>query len=241
MSMTATEVATQSREPVGVDRTVARLKQAQAVAGAVFSIFVLLHLSNMALAPLGAETFNHYMGSLRQVYQIPLVEIVLVLGPIAVHAIAGIWLWLIRRREAPHSKRPLVSRLHTWAGCFLLVFIVGHILAVRGSSYFYGVFPNFEGLAFSIWYFPAYFVPYYFLLALAGFYHATNGLRMLAARQGWIISRQSQLAVTMIAAAWIALSLSALGGLLFDVGNPADNDFARLSAELLNLDLSKPL
>lgn len=216
-----------------------RLMHVQAVAGALFAVFVLLHLSNIALAPFGPEVFNQYQRVIRQVYQFPLIELLLVLGPLLVHAVVGVWLYLIRR--GGRSERPLRARLHSWAGVFLLVFIFGHILAVRGPSYFFGVYPEFEGLHFSLWYFPHYFFPYYFLLTMAGFFHAGNGLRMIAARQGLHVSPATQLTVMMIAAAWIALSLMALGGLLFTLGNPADSEFAQLGASLFGLDPATPI
>ena len=76
--------------------------------------------------------------------------------------------------------------LHRYAGFFLLVFIGGHIVAVRGASWFYDVYPGFEGLAFSIAAVPGYFYPYYFLLAVAGFYHGINGSRHRAWSAGRI-------------------------------------------------------
>ena len=217
-----------------------RLKQAQAIAGSLFAIFVLLHLSNIFLAPFGSDTFNEYQRHIRQFYQFPLVELVIVILPIIVHAIAGVWLWLIRRAASKVDTRPLRARLHSWTGVFLLLFIIGHILAVRGSSYFYGVYAEFEGLAFSLWYMPAYFYPYYFLLALAGFYHATNGLRTLAARRGSLLPAKIHTGVIIIAAAWILVSLLSLGGVLVDVENPADNDFARLAGEITGMNPNEP-
>ena len=215
-----------------------RLIAVQAIAGSLFAVFVMLHLSNIAIAPFGIDVFNEYQRTIRKFYQYPLIELLIVIGPLLTHAIAGIWLFSIRRGR--RHKRPFLSRLHSWAGCLLLVFIVGHILAVRGASFFYDVFPEFEGLAFSLWYFPAYFYPYYFLLALAGFYHATNGLRTLGARKGLKLTATIQATMTTVAGLWIMVSLLALGGILFNIGDPTDNDFARLGASLLNMDPDKP-
>jgi succinate dehydrogenase/fumarate reductase cytochrome b subunit len=194
----------------------------------------------LRLPPLGIEAFNAYQQSIRSFYQHPLIELVIVIGPILAHAIAGIWLFVPRRKQ-PQRQRPLLSRLHSWAGCFLLLFILGHIAAVRGPSFFADVFPEFEGVAFSLWYLPYYFYPYYFLLALAGFYHATNGLRTIAARNGIAISRSIQINATVIAAIWIAVSLLSFGGVLVPVENPADNDFARLLGSIWDADPTTPI
>ncbi|MFT7219819.1 MAG: succinate dehydrogenase/fumarate reductase cytochrome b subunit [Candidatus Azotimanducaceae bacterium] len=123
----------------------------------------------------------------------------------------------------------------------MLLFIVGHILAVPGSSFSYGVFPEFEGLSFSLWYFPVYFYPYYFLLALARFYHSTNGLQMLAAKNGLILNANIQKSMPALAARWIAISLAALGGLLFDVGNNVNHDFAQLLETVFGTDPTVPI
>lgn len=227
----------------GTEATKQQLRRAQAIAGVLFSMFVLLHLSNIALAPFGDGVFNSYQRFIRQFYQHPVFELLIVIMPIVIHAAAGIWLFLIRRSEAqaPQEKRPLINRLQSWAGCFLLLFIAGHIAAVRGPSFFANVFPEFDGIAFSLWYLPYYFYPYYFLLALAGFYHATNGLRLLAARSGVSISRTVQINATIAAALWITICLLSFGGVLMTVENPADNDFARLLGEIWGADPKAPI
>jgi len=220
------------------------LRRIQAIAGSLFGVFVLLHLSNIALAPFGIDRFNQYQQTIRAFYQYPLVEIGLVLGPLITHAVAGVGLFFVRggfTKKGSQTKRPLIARVHGWAGCFLLLFIVGHVLAVRGSSFFYGVFPEFQGVSFSLWYFPAYFYPYYFLLALAGFFHATNGLRMLAAQNGLILNANVQKSMTALAACWIAISLAALGGHLFDVGDNANHDFAQLLETVFGTDRTVPI
>lgn len=222
----------QRHETISTERLLVRTQQ---VAGAVFATFVLFHLSNIFIAPLGIEAFNGYQRLLQQVYQFPLIEVGVVLGPLVCHAVAGIWLAILRRGR--RGRRSLRARLHTWAGFFVLVVIGGHVLATRGASFFFGVFPEFQGLSFSLWYALAYFYPYYFLLAVAGFCHASNGLRMVLSLNGVNIPRRVQSIATAVVAVLVALSLLSLGGFLFDVGNPADNDFARLAETLFGIEI----
>ncbi len=214
----------------------ATLRRVQAVAGATFSVFVLVHLANILLAPLGPATFNGVQAALRQVYQQPVIEIVFVMLPLLVHLVASVWRLIRSRRRS----RPLRARLHLWAGLFLVIFIFGHIAAVRGPSLLVGVYPGFEGLAFSLWFAPWYFYPYYFLLALAGFYHATFGLLTLARRRGMAVPLSWHGPVTLAVAVLILLSLLSLGGILVDVGDPTDNDFARLAERLLGTRFDSP-
>ena len=233
--MSEISVLQNSQSAISAERLLTRV---QAVTGSLFAIFVFLHLSNVAMAPFGVEIFNDYQSLIRRFYQYPLVELAVVILPLLLHALAGIGLYFIRRRR---KRRPgLMKRLHTWTGVFLLLFIFGHILATRGASYFYDVRVEFEGLAFSLWFFPAYFYPYYFLLALAGFYHVTMGLRTLLNRFGITWSRRNHLIATFAAAAWITISLMSLGGLLFNIEGLADSDYARLAAQLTGLDPTEP-
>lgn len=108
-----------------------RLRRAQAIAGSLFAIFVLLHLSNIALAPLGIEIFNGYQQTIQKFYQQPVIELLIVLGPLIAHAIAGIWLFLLRRSNPATHQRPWHSRLHSWAGCLLLLFIIGTLSSLE--------------------------------------------------------------------------------------------------------------
>ncbi len=214
------------------------LVRSQTVAGALFFLFLLLHLSNILLAPLGAEVFNEYQRTVRALYQYPVIELVIVMIPIVVHAVAGVSLYFLRRGKK--AVRSLRARLHTWAGVFLLLVIVGHVIAVRGPSFFYGVFPEFEGVSFSLWYFPAFFYPYYFLLAVAGFYHGSGGMMMLLRRFGILRMRQLPSPLIGLVAAAFLTSLLAFDGRLFEVPDQLEDDFGKLYAEILDLDINSP-
>lgn len=218
------------RGPVPVVPLERVLIRVQAVSGSLFLMFLALHLSNVLIAPLGVDAFNAYQTTLRQFYQHPLVEIAVLMAPLVTHAIAGIWLRILRRRRGVKPRR----NLHFWAGTFLLIFVPGHILAVRGPSLVYGIYPEFEGVAFSLWFMPYWFYPYYFLLALAGLYHGTNGLGRVLIRNG-VISNTRKLIwpVISIGGIGVAISLMSLGGVFFETPDPMDNDFARLYISVL--------
>jgi succinate dehydrogenase/fumarate reductase cytochrome b subunit len=155
------------------------LKQIQAGTGLLFAVFLTLHLVNTWLASLGPAAYDAAQGILRQFYQFAPFE-AMFLAALMVHLISGV----LRIFSEPKRTLSHRARWHRYAGLFLLVFIGGHILAVRGSSIFYDVYPGFAGLAFSIEVAPGYFYPYYFLLALAGLYHGLNGIGIAAARLG---------------------------------------------------------
>jgi len=206
------------------------LKQIQAATGLIFAVFLTLHLSNTWLASLGPGAYDGVQGLLRQFYQFAPFE-ALFLASLMVHLISGVL------RIAVEEKRTLTSRArwHRYAGFFLLVVIGGHVLAVRGSSWFYDVYPGFAGLAFSIDAFPGFFYPYYFLLALAGLYHGLNGAGIAASRLGWLGALPSvHLRRATLAGALITvLALGGFGGWFFNVGAVWESSFAVLTTDIV--------
>jgi succinate dehydrogenase/fumarate reductase cytochrome b subunit len=202
------------------------LKQIQAATGLIFAAFLSLHLLNTWTASLGPGVYDGLQSALRQVYQFAPVE-ALILAALMVHVISGV----LRIVMEPKRTLTVRARIHRYAGFFLMVVIGGHILAVRGASWFYDVYPGFEGLAFSMKAVPGYFYPYYFLLAVAGLYHALNGAGIAASRFGWrrAVPRRTLARATAAGAALTVLALGGLGGWFFDVGNVAASDFALLT------------
>ncbi len=220
------------------------LKKLQAITGLIFATFVAVHLLNTWLAGLGPAAYDGVQVALRQVYQFVFVE-VLILSALLVHVVVGV----MRMVKEPTRTLTVRARVHRYAGFFLMLVIVGHILAVRGSSVFFDVYPGFAGLAFSIEFLPGFFYPYYLLLGVAGFYHALNGssiaLRRLRGRLGGRIGGlgrrfvlpQRRLAIaSSVAALVMVVSLLGFGGVWFDVGDVASSDFARLAKELLGVE-----
>lgn len=216
------------------------LKKLQAITGLIFATFVAVHLLNTWLAGLGPAAYDGVQVALRQVYQFVFVE-VLILSALLVHVVAGV----MRVVKEPKRTLTIRARVHRYAGFFLMLVILGHILAVRGSSMFFDVYPGFAGLAFSIEFLPGFFYPYYLLLGVAGFYHALNGsgiaLQRLRGRLGGLgwrfVLPQRRLALaSSVAALVMVVSLLGFGGVWFDVGDVASSDFARLAKELLGVE-----
>ena len=207
------------------------LTMVQAWSGLIFATFLSVHLLNLALATLGPGLFDSVQAILRQFYQFLPIEVV-ILGTLTVHLIVG----LMRMRRRVHASLSTRARWHRYAGLFLALVIVGHVLAVRGSSWFYDVYPQFAGLAFSVQFAPGYFVPYYFLLALAGTYHLVHGLPIALNRIGWVTQPLSnpRLRLLMGVVALVVLAvLASFGGLLWPQPDVHQSEFARLALDLL--------
>lgn len=206
-------------------------KALQAATGLLFAAFVSVHLLNTWLASFGPEVYDGVQRALRAVYQFAPLE-ALLLSALVVHLAIGLWhLW-----RGPKRALNTRARLHRYAGIFLALVIAGHILAVRGASWFYDVYPEFIGLAFSIDALPGYFYPYYFLLSIAGFYHALNGTGIALQRFG--IRRRLTDGTLKVAAGIAAVltgaALLAFGGVWTDVGDPAHSAFGQLALEIVS-------
>ncbi|MEM7080062.1 MAG: hypothetical protein AAF513_15680 [Pseudomonadota bacterium] len=197
------------------------LKQLQALTGLFFAVFLGVHLINLWLAPLGAAAYDGFQAVAQRAYQwLPLET--LLLACLLVHAAIG--LWRMRERRPPSTPQ---ARWHRRAGVFLLIFIAGHIMAVRGPSWFADIYPGFSGLAFSIDFAPLYFYPYYFLLALAGFYHGLYGATRALARFGLRFDVRLGLWTTAAGLCTVA-ALMGFGGVFGLADDPYESEFARL-------------
>ncbi len=123
-------------------RTTIALKILMAVSGAVFILFVLLHMYGNLQAFAGHDAFNEYAEHLRTFGQpmLPytgllwLIRIGLIVS-LVVHVFAAVVLWRRARaaRTTPyamkkHTGATQASRLMRWGGATLLVFIVWHLL-----------------------------------------------------------------------------------------------------------------
>lgn len=133
--------------------------QAQAASGAAFALFLLVHLVNTMVAVAGPAAYDGVQGELRAVYQVPPIEIAVVIGPLVVHIVSSVWRMVRRRRLGQPGPRATRSRLQRWSAIVLLVFIGGHTFATRGASLLYEVWPGFDAIAFTMLWVPAYFIP----------------------------------------------------------------------------------
>jgi succinate dehydrogenase/fumarate reductase cytochrome b subunit len=152
-----------------------KLQQAQAISGVLFGAFLLFHLVNTAVAVRGAQVYDGVQNTFRAVYQVPVIELGLVLAPLLAHMGLAITSMLRRRGKAlPMPGWP--ARLHRWSGRFLLIFVLGHVGATRLPALLADAPPHFAGVAFTFQWLPLFFWPYYPLLAIAGWYHFLFGL-----------------------------------------------------------------
>jgi succinate dehydrogenase/fumarate reductase cytochrome b subunit len=212
------------------------LARSQAVTGLLFLLFMALHLTNQILAAYSVGAYNAYQRAMQPVYQFPLLEIGLVMGPLILHI--AIALARMRLRRGRPRRVEWRAQLHRYSGLYLLLVIFGHIAATRGPSFFAGIYPGFEGVSFSLWFAPYFFYPYYVLFVLAALYHGANGtytaLRILGVRVPLVL-RTGWLFWTPIAlgAAFAVVGILGQGGWLYPISNPADNDYGRLLMRIL--------
>lgn len=196
-----------------------KLGQIQAASGVAFSLFLLLHLVTTASAVFGIDAYNHTLETLRHIYRPHLaVELLLIGLSGGVHLGCAVWQF-VRRRKVVNVGGPWWLRAHRLSGYFLLLVIVGHVLATRvaptlatgptatGSA-------DFSFLAFAVQWAPWFFWPYYLLLGLCGALHLCFGLylsgRILLPRRGTLPPGPSRL----LTALSLALSMVVICGVL---------------------------
>ena len=206
-----------------------KLARVQAVSGLLFSLFALVHLSNTALAVLGADVYDGFQSAARSVYQSPLLEVTLI-GVLFVHIVSGIL--RMRARRGSKAKPPLRLRLNRYAAYYLAIFIFGHIAATRLPALLADAPPFFGGVSFSMHFAPWWFYPYYALLGIAGLYHAFYGipvaLGVLGVRAPQLVRRGPGFWAPVTAGAGVIVAaVLAFGGFLYEIDDPFDNDFAR--------------
>ena len=206
-------------------RDVAReraLISVQAASGALFALFLLVHLFNQMLAVAGPTVYDDVQGELRSVYQAPVVELALVGLPLVVHVVVSVWRMVRRKRRGQPAPKGPRARMQRWTAIVLLVFTFGHILATRGTSLIFGVAPGFDGVAYTMVWFFSYFFPYYLIFSVAGLYHLLNGVALSLPRLGLrgpaaLRSGRTVFAAWLAGAVALALGLAGFAGAFHDV------------------------
>ena len=210
----------------------------QAGSGALFAVFLGVHLVNQMVAVAGPAPYDALQGQLRAVYQTPVVEIVLVMAPLLVHLVVSVWRMVRRRQAGRPAPRPPRARLQRYTAVVLLLFTFGHIVATRGASLIYAVVPGFDGVAYTmVWSF-GYFFPYYLLFSIAGLYHLLNGVMLASPRLG-LRGPQAARSGVIVTVGWIFGGVGLLLGLLGFAGAfcevrlaAIESPYARLLDEL---------
>ncbi len=207
-------------------------RRAQALSGVMLAGFAALHLLNLpfALVPGGYDAYQRMM---RVLYQSPLFEIPFVIAPLVVHVICSVR-GMLRTDRAPARTWP--ERLHRWSAWYLLLVIAGHVLATRGASLFYGVYPESAGIAFTLVWIPLFFWPYYAVLAISGVLHLGYGLpRAISVlrRTGDRSQRSVALMVGLLLTAMlVALGLLGFSGALYPIEDPFASDYAAMYRDM---------
>ncbi len=123
-------------------RSTIALKLTMALSGAIFVVFVLLHMYGNLKAFAGHDAFNEYAEHLRTVGEpiLPysgalwVIRLVLV-GSLAVHVAAAVALWRrasaarpVKYQVTKRASSSLSSRTMRWGGLTILVFLLWHLL-----------------------------------------------------------------------------------------------------------------
>ncbi|MFQ5705161.1 MAG: succinate dehydrogenase cytochrome b subunit [Gemmatimonadales bacterium] len=124
-------------------------KVMMAATGVIFFLFVLLHMFGNLKAFSGAEKFDHYAESLREMgapilghgQALWIVRVVLLLA-VTVHVVAAVQLWRMSKSARPvpyqhgleHAASTYASRTMRWGGVIIFLFVVYHLLHFTTGS-----------------------------------------------------------------------------------------------------------
>lgn len=160
-----------------------KLGPIQAASGAVFALFLSLHLLTAASGLFGPGQYDATLATLRHIYRPHVAVELLVMGAAgSIHITCAI-LQMVRRRKIVALQGSWWMRAHRLSGYFLLLVLIGHVLATRVAPTL-ATGPTATGkadfafLAFASLSVPAFFWPYYLLLSVAGATHLGLGLHL---------------------------------------------------------------
>ncbi|MFK7934883.1 MAG: hypothetical protein AB8G22_15345 [Saprospiraceae bacterium] len=141
------------------------MKNLHRISGILVSIFIIAHLSNHAMAWFGIAIHQSILASLRKVYRIPIIEIILV-AAFLLQAVSGVRLFFQLRKKGDKSS---VEKIKMYSGLIIGLFIIQHIPATIGQRILLDIDTNFYFAANVVLQEPLlyYFIPYYFLGIMA--------------------------------------------------------------------------
>lgn len=143
----------------------------------VIGAFVAAHIVNHLLAIQSPEAHIAFMEAFRQIYRLPVVEIVL-LGCVVFQIGSGVY--FIKARWG--LRRGFFEQVQSASGGYLAYFLLAHVGAVLFGRSILKLDTNFYYAAagMHVWPFQFYFIPYYFLAVVAIFGHVACALHWLA-------------------------------------------------------------
>ncbi|MBN48794.1 MAG: hypothetical protein CMN85_04580 [Spongiibacteraceae bacterium] len=190
------------------------------VSACVIGAFVAVHLLNHLLALESVDAHIAFMEAFRNLYRIPLVEILL-LACVAFQIASGIY--FIKARWG--QRRGFFERLQALSGGYLAYFLLAHVGAVLFARTVFNLDTNFNFAAAGIHVSPFqfYFVPYYFLAVVAIFGHVACAIHWLT-RNHFSLAARNRIgyAALSIGAVLSALIVAALAGGFYEITIPAE-------------------
>lgn len=215
------------------------VKQVQQVSGAVFGLFLAVHLFNTMWGVTGEENYDRVQTNARGIYQNVAVEVILAVA-LLLHIVASVYT-LLRTPSSPFLRK----KLHRWSGVVLLVFIFGHVFFTRVQTALHGIVVGFQGVAFTLTAAPHIFLPYYILFGTSGLFHLLNsGCYTLADlfKQPPHSPQWNRRFFLFFFASWLALlsGILAAAGFFFPLGNVSESDYAQLQFKLGSPIFSNP-
>jgi len=196
------------------------LHRVHRISACFIGVFLIIHLFNHLVAVAGVEAHIAMMDSLRRVYRIPVVEIILLVC-VLYQVVSGLvfvkWRW--------GKRSGFFARLQAISGIYLALFMLNHAGAVLYGRALLELDTNFYFAVAGIHVqpFQYFFIPYYFLAVLALFIHLACAMQWLLRNKMDVRPRQ-HLGYVVIALGIIVASLIVwiMTGGLYDIDVPVE-------------------
>ncbi|MBX3190476.1 MAG: hypothetical protein KF819_25980 [Labilithrix sp.] len=118
----------------------ARLRNLHALSGVVpVGVFLVLHLWMVSSLLGSRDAYDRQLAALTGTTVGAVLELVLVLLPLAFHAIYGVWLTWQPQREAHAYPSNLAYVLQRISGIVVLVFVIAHFWDLRAQTWLFGL------------------------------------------------------------------------------------------------------
>ncbi|WP_052599444.1 hypothetical protein [Aureispira sp. CCB-QB1] len=180
------------------------MKKVHFLSGIILSIFVTFHLLNHLTALQSIHTHIAVMSALRQVYQHPLIESLLLLS-VLVQIISGVQ--LVRQRGWKQTL--YYNKLHVYSGIYLAFFLFVHTSATLAGRFMLQVDTNFYygAMVVNLKPYLFFYIPYYFLGAFSFFVHVACILRIKMIRNVGLDKANRRASWVLFLGALIGLSI----------------------------------
>jgi len=175
------------------------LRKLHSLTGIVpLGLFLLEHLYMNSFAVMGESSFNRAVNVLHSLPYLWVLELLLIVFPLAFHGLYGFWIMLTGKNEVLRYAyyRNIFFYLQRVSAVIVVAFVIWHVYTLRLSSLVSGVMVTFNDVTAS--FSNPFFIVFYIVGVVAAVFHFTNGIATFLMTWGFTIGEKSQKTATVV-------------------------------------------